>query len=289
MSDHERLSAALDSRLRDEGAQVRALRAGCPPPELLLARDAEALTAGARLHLDAHVAICDACRRLADDLARLDLDVAGPDAEARVRARVLGGAVHRRLGALLPIAATLLLACALAVQALFDRVAPEAPPIADAVSTPDRPSMPPDPNAALWAIAAPPLRLALSSLDQTRSGDRTATDALVGAAARYRAGDYREAGERFAAVATTTPSSGDAQFYLGVSRLLAGAPRDAIAPLTAARTLLPTARSREVDWYLATAEQRSGAHASARARLDALCQRDGVFREEACAAARRLR
>ena len=288
MSDAERLNAGLESRLRDEGAQVRALRAGCPPPELLLARDAEALTAEARRHLDVHLAICGACRRLAADLARLDLGAADSQADGRVRERVLGGAVPRRFGALLPIAATLLLACALAVQALFEPVAPAAPPVADAVSTPGRPSMSSGPDAALWAIAAPSLRLTLSSLDQTR-GDRRATATLVGAAAPYQAGDYRQAGERFAEVARMTPASGDAQFYLGVSRLLAGAPRDAIAPLTAARTLLPPARSREVDWYLATAEQRSADPASARARLDALCDTDGVFRQEACAAVTRLR
>lgn len=284
MSDHERLNAALESRLRDEGAQVRVLRAGCPPPELLLARDAEALTADARRHLAAHLAICDACRRLDDDLARLDLGAADPQTDARVRARALGGAGHRRFGALLAIAASLLLACALAMQALFDHAAPQAPPIADAVSTPRRPSMPVGPDVALWAIAAPPLRLTLSSLDQTRSGDRSAVDALVGATAPYQAGDYQRAAERFAEVAATTPSSGDAQFYLGVSRLLAGTPRDAIAPLTAARTLLPTARSREVDWFLAAAEQRSGDHASARARLDALCRVEGPHQDDACAA-----
>ena len=291
MSDHERLNAALDSRLRDEGAQVRAMRAGCPPPELLMARDAEALAAATRGQLDAHLAICDACRRLADDVARLDLGAAEPPVEARVLERVRAGGGHRRFGALLPVAAALVLGCALAVQGIFDRIAPEIAPAAGVVSTPSAPPpAPSSPDAALWAIAAPPLRLSLSSLDPTRGGEPGAhASALVGATTPYQAGDYPQAAERFAEMVQTTPSSGEAQFYLGVSRLLSGRPGDAIAPLTAARTLLPAARWREVDWYLATAQQRSGDPAGARTRLEPLCRVDGPYRTNACSAEALLR
>ena len=290
MSDRQRREAALDRRLRDEGAQVRALRARCPPPEWLLAPDAEALTPEVRGQLDAHLAVCGACRRLVDDLARLDLGAADPAVEARVLQRVRG-AVHRRFGALLPIAAGLLLACGLGMQSLVHRGAPAAVPVTDAVSRPiEQPSVPAGQQAALWPIAPPPLRLMLSNLDPTRGGGPGATaSAMVGATGPYQAGNYQQAAEQFAAIVKTTPSSGNAQFYLGVSRLLAGHPRDAIAPLTAARSLLPAARSREVDWYLAAAEQRAGDQASARARLEALCEGDGVFRQDACEAATRLR
>ena len=105
----------------------------------------------------------------------------------------------------------------------------------------------------------------------------------------YRDGRYDEAIPLLDEVARAHPDSGDAAFYLGVARVLANHPAEAIAPLERAATLANAGRRAEIEWYRATAEQRSGKTATARARLDALCAAPGEYRARACAAAQALR
>jgi TolA-binding protein len=272
----------LEARLRRDAEALRAGRDGCPPPDLLFAREADALDAHVRARLAAHVAACEACRRLADDFDSLGLGEPDAAAADRVAVRLWGRATRPQAG-FWAIAATLALTSGLAFAVWLWRTAPlEAPaalPMAGGI-TPQ-----PAPIVALWSVAPPPVRVPLSSLEVPR-GEGPAADgvALVAALEPYQAGDYAAAAERLTALARDAPGSGEVQFYLGVSHLLAGRPDAAASELDRALTLLPPPRHAEAAWYLATAEQRAGLADRARARLHVLCRQPGAYQALACAA-----
>jgi hypothetical protein len=278
--------AAFEARLRSEGERLRASRAGCPSPDLLVARATGALEPAIQSGIDAHLGSCVACRRLAADIDALDLAAAEPATRERVRMRVFARRARRPW--LLPVAAAAALASAVALAwRVWPAATPAAPEVLPeaTVGSPAASAAAPTPVVALWEIAPAPVRVPLSSLAPTRSGESAPAGAgLIEALGLYQAGDYARAIERLSEWVRVSPSSGDGHFYLGVSQLLAGRPSDAIAPLTAARTLLPAARWREADWYLATAQQRSGDHGGARTRLEPLCRVDGPYRTNACSA-----
>lgn len=279
--------ADLEARLRSEGERLRAARAGCPSPDLLVARSTGMLEAALQSGLDAHLDSCDACRRLAADIDALDLATPGAASDERVQARVFGEPKRRPW--LLPLAAALILVTGVAVGW---RAWPRARPaedrreavVAPAAGSPVKSS----PVVALWAVAPAPVRVPLSSLGPTRSGE-PAGEGLIEALAPYRAGDYVRATERLSEWVRLSPSSGEGHFYLGVAQLLAGDPQAAAVSLARAHDLLPAARRREVNWYQAAAAQRAGDVSGARARLQTLCAQAGAYQTEACAAETVLR
>ncbi len=283
---------ALDAQLRQEGERLRAVRAGCPPPDLLFARQSESLDAGLRERLETHVAGCALCRRMAAEVAQLDLGLPDAEVESRVASRVLP-ANGRGRGGRLSIAAALLLASGLAVTWWYQRRPPEPPAAARSAPPPPVPAEPvePAPIVALWTIAAPPVRLPLSALGATRSGTGSATAApgLADALTPYQSGDYAAAAGAIAKVVEAQPESGEARFYLGVSLLLAGQAEAARSPLERAVGRLPADRRNEAEWYLAAAEQRSGKTEAARVRLQRLCAAAGAYQAGACAAAATLK
>ena len=281
--------SAMDARLRQHGEALRAERAGCPHPELLFARQSEALDAELRSRLDAHLSTCAACRQLADDVDSLDLSEPDAAVEQRVLARLGGTTRTGKSAGLLALAAGLLLASGVGVTWWYSRtVTPvaERPSASQAVA--ESPQVPEasTPVAALWIITPAPVRVPLSSLGVPRGGDGPGADglALVEALAPYQLGDYVAAIARLSAVVRDFPESGEAHFYLGVSQLMAGQAEPAIASLDIAATRLPAARQAEAEWYRATAEQRAGRTDQARSRVRALCARPGDFHAQACAA-----
>lgn len=282
--------SAMDARLRQHGEALRAERNGCPHPELLFARQSEALDADVRDRIHAHVATCLACRRLAEDFDGLGLAEPDAEVEARVLARVTRSSRPSQAG-LLSLAAGLLVASGLGVTWWYTRGnAPTfAPPVASQAPAAAAPTAAPPPAAvvALWTITPAPVRLALSSLGVPRSGGTGATpsgDVLVAALAPYQLGDYTGAVARLLAVVRDFPESGEAHFYLGVSYLMAGDTMQAVESLSHAASRLPPARRAEAEWYLATAEQRAGLTDSARARVRSLCALAGDYQTAACAA-----
>lgn len=283
--------AALEARLRREGERLRTLRAGCPSPDLLVARATGALEPAVQLGVDAHLDSCDACRRLAADIGALDLAAAEPAVEQRVWTRVFVHPTRRRW--LLPLVAAAVL---MSVIAVGWRVWPVAAPAApddrhEATAGPAAgPAAGSTPVVALWEVAPALVRVPLSSLGPTRGGESATEGAgLIDALGPYQGGDYARATERLSEWVRVSPMSGEGHFYLGVSQLLAGDPRGAYASLSKAHQLLPASRRREVDWYRAAAEQRSGDVAAARGRLRALCAEAGAYQTEACTAASVLR
>jgi tetratricopeptide (TPR) repeat protein len=276
--------ADLDARLRSEGKRLRTSREGCPLPDVLVARATGMLDAELGSTLDTHLDGCEACRRLAADIDALDLATPGPLSDKRVSSRVFGPAQGR--GWLLPLAAALVLASG---GAAVWRVWPRAMPVADrheaAVAPPAAPRGDPAPIVALWTVAPAPVRVPLSSLGATRGGEAPRDPGtLFDALAPYQAGDYTAAVARLSEWVRTSPASGEGYFYLGVSQLLAGDPQAAAASLARASDLLPASRRREVEWYRAAADQRSGNVTGARLRLQSLCAEAGAYRAEACAA-----
>jgi hypothetical protein len=144
--------------------------------------------------------------------------------------------------------------------------------------------------AANWTIEAAPVRVPMTSLGTSRSGEATsAGTTLSDALAPYQEGRYADAIPLLEMVAQREPGSVDAAFYLGVARLLAEHAAEAVAPLERAATLAPRGRRAEIAWYEATAEQRSGKTDAARTRLEALCAEASEYRARACAAAQALR
>jgi hypothetical protein len=281
----------VDAQLRLDGARVRSARAGCPPPDAILARHSELMEPALRDALARHLGACDACRRFAADLDALEAcDTVSREVETRVLARVRARAVPPPRWRL-AVAAAMLLVCAGSVVWWVRSSASSIKQSAAAV----RPASPPPPVgtpvAALWKIDPPAVRLPLSSIGATRSGggEGAASRALPEALAPYQAGKYAEAIGPLQTVARAHPTSSDAAFYLGAAFLLADRPRDALGPLERAAALGPPTRRAEIDWYRATAEQRAGLPDAARTRLNPLCAGGSEFRARACAAARTLR
>jgi TolA-binding protein len=281
---------AMDARLRQHGEALRAERDGCPHPELLFARQSEALDADVRDRIHVHVATCQACRRLAEDFEGLGLAEPDAEVEARVLARVTGSP-HRGRAGLLSLAAGLLVASGLGVTWWYTRGHAPAPAPPVASQSPGvpvaSPAPPPGTVVALWTITPARVRLPLSSLGVSRSGGTGATpsgDVLVAALAPYQLGDYTGAVARLSAVVRDFPESGEAHFYLGVSYLMAGDAIRAVDSLDHATSRLPEARRAEAEWYQATAEQRAGRTDEARARVRVLCAQPGEHQADACAA-----
>ena len=276
--------AALEARLRREGERLRTLRAGCPSPELLVARATGALEPAVQLGLDAHLDSCDACRRLAADIGALNLASPEPATEARVRTRVFGGRSTRAW--LLPVAAAAVLAGVAIGWRVWPRAVPAPPEDRTASAVTPAVESPAVTNrvVALWEIAPAPVRVPLSTLGPTRSESAGAGAGFIDALGPYQDGDYARATQTLSEWVRVSPASGEGYFYLGVSQLLTGEVRAAAASLARAQQLLPAPRRREAGWYQAAAEQRSGDVAAARARLRTLCAEPGAYQTEACAA-----
>jgi hypothetical protein len=241
-----------------------------------------------RLALADHLAVCDACAHLAADFDTLALDEPGDEAVSRVRARVMSRA-RRRVPRPVAWAAGIVLA----VGAGLAWWATRAPEVRSATAEAPAPALRSGVPAvtALWTVTPPPVRLPLTALGPTRSGERADAvhTALLEALEGYRAGRFAESIAPLEGLARRHPHSSDVAFYLGVSLLLSDRAAEALPVLDRARRTAEGPRAAEIDWYLATAEQRAGQSDRARPRLAALCGAAGPFSAAACAAGERLR
>jgi predicted Zn-dependent protease len=280
-----RLDDVLDNALRAEAAQWQRSRQGCPDPDLLMVSDSELLEGDVRAALDAHLRECAACARLSADLAALRHEAPDAASEAAVLARIRAAESSTSWWRL-PLAAAILLGCGTGIWWMSRSPTPSSVPAQATSPLPPSTAGP----IALWSIEPLPVTVPLTSVGATRSaGTNDVAAALANALTAYQAGRYEEGIPALRAVANAHPESADASLYLGVSLLLAHRPQDALGPLAHARQVAEPKRSPDIDWYLAAAEQRRGATAAARERLQALCAGPGDYQQRACAAERALR
>ncbi len=152
-----------------------------------------------------------------------------------------------------------------------------APVVADAPAAP-----------AAWAALgeAPALRLP-PSLTLAVRGPRDDAErflrAFGPAIAPYRDGRFAEAVAALAPLADAFRDVPEAWFYLGMARLHAGTPADAVEPLR--RAAASAVVGDEARWWEAVALERAGRTADAQRALATLCATAGPDRARACAAA----
>lgn len=96
-----------------------------------------------------------------------------------------------------------------------------------------------------------------------------------GAIAAYHAGDFAAAARLLDDISRRSPGRAEAEFFLGVSRLLSRDPRGAVEPLNAAIRLSSGEAEQAAQWYLAVALERSGRQTDAATTLEELCREQG--------------
>jgi hypothetical protein len=288
VSELDALDGGMDALLRREGTAWRATRRSCPHPDLLMARKSEVIDGDVRAAIRTHLEACEACRRLAADLDGLGLEQPDMETEQRVRERVAAPA-GRRVPAWIPAAAVVALGVSAALWWTRSSSHTVEEPPATVARVPPAPSTRPKP-VALWEVQAPAIRLPITGIGASRSGAGRASDtALADALEGYRTGRLADSIAPLERLAETQPDSPGVNFYLGVAYLLSNRAPDAVGPLERARPIAEAGRRAEIDWYLATAEQRAGRIDAARTRLRALCEAPGEYRDRACAAQSLLR
>lgn len=123
----------------------------------------------------------------------------------------------------------------------------------------------PDPLRALGRVGAVPAFDGLA----VRAGPDSATALADQGMAAYAAGDFARAAGLLGAAAAVEPNPA-VQFYLGIARLLAGAPDSAVTALRAAREPTGNPYAGESRFYLAKAWLALGRADSALAQLGAV-------------------
>jgi hypothetical protein len=116
---------------------------------------------------------------------------------------------------------------------------------------------------------------------QSLRGPDVEANAFEEAMVPYQRGDYGVAAERLTVVVGIEPQNAAASFYLGVSYLLSGRPREAVESLT---RVVDAGESRFLEsalWYRAKAWLRQGDVAAAREDFENLASRDGALEAEA--------
>lgn len=246
----------------------------------------------ARVRLADHVVSCEACREvyevvcaLMDGAPAIDPDV--PVAAAGLEREV---GVWRRHAPALALAATVTLAVgAAAIHFAAPRQeATEA--VTAVVPTIEAPAGPPAPGPTRTpyrlAMVKPDVQLPTDLVVATRGTAATEAQRFLErfgeAIAPYREGRYEDAVARLASLATARGDVAEVWFYLGVSQLFAGRPAEALASFD--RPGVADAVGDDLLWQRAVALERLGREPEVDALVRALCERDGPYREQACAA-----
>jgi hypothetical protein len=235
-----------------------------PQPALLRAVDEGVLPEEVAREVRDHLAECEICVQLRDDLTSL--------AESTTPQHHAG---RNRWWTYAAVAAT---AAAAVIVILWP---PEPAPIAQRIE-------PPVLLTYRLPLELAPLRLPLDSA-LTLRGERNSTSvsyltALGAALEPYRKGSFHEAAIKLRALGTRSPQAMEPPFYLGVSLLLSGDAKAAAATLQEAQQIGGEALKEDVVWYLAIAYERSGAWQQARVLVEQVCKGSGRHSGAACEA-----
>ncbi len=259
----------------------------CPSPDLVRAAGEDVLPAHVATLVLRHIEGCAICRSLAADLAAIDPDglsaVAGDHIRRRIEERAAprpARSVPRRawwLAAGAAAAASLIIAVVSNPGAVQNPAVPAPPALRVAAIA--RPS--------LLAVDKPALRLPVATLVSLRGTPDPRSKELMAGLERYNANDFRAAAEHLARVVPNA-SMPQLAVYLGVSYLQLGESRRAAELLSQARASAPGELVDDIDWYVAIAHVRTGDLQTARAELNALCDRGADISLKACFAAAEL-
>jgi len=283
------LEADEERFVTEFGAPLAAARAGCPPPELLLAARAGVLPEASGAAVAAHLASCPSCRALGEDLADEELSKLTAREQERIRARVLaeagvrGAAGWRWFWRPVPVAAMAALVVAAGAWIYVSRPADRTGVAVEqaVVRLPE-----------VLRLEKPVVRLPAAAALIWRGEGAPAQEEFLkelGAALEpYRAGDCREAASRLEALSQKYPKSAEAHFYLGVCRLLLERNQEAAAALEAARRLAEGPLAQDAAWYLGIAWLRAGRTAQGASEFKELCAGAGEYQARACAALKEL-
>jgi hypothetical protein len=270
---------------------LREIHSQCPPPDMIIAAEGEALPEELARRVKNHLADCGLCQVLARDLGRLGTPGTTTDERARIEERVFAHvplpgakrlwwlwgwqskAVVVLAAAVLAVSAWTWMYLRQSAQESRTEQAAQAPPITPA-------------NSSVFRLEKPPVKiLATSVLAWRGTGDATKAtylQELESALKLYEAGDFAGASAKLAEVAAKYPRGAEAAFYSGICRLFLGQNQDAIFALREAEAIGEDALIQDLSWYLSLAFQRTGDTASASARLKRLCESQGSYTERAC-------
>jgi len=274
--------------LKESGAPLAAARAGCPPPETLLAARAGVLPEERGAGVVAHIASCPSCQALSEDLADEELSKLTARERDRIRGRVLAEAGVRRAAGWRwfwrPVPVTAMVALAVAAGAWIYVSRPTGPAGRTQVAVARLPEV--------LRLEKPAVKLPVAAALIWRGEGAPAQEEFLkgfGAALDpYRAGDYREAATRLEGLARKYPKAAETHFYLGVSRLFLERDEEATTALEEAKRLAEGALAQDAAWYLGIASVRAGRVEQGTAELRGLCARAGEYQVRACAALKEL-
>jgi cytochrome c-type biogenesis protein CcmH/NrfG len=250
----------------------------CPLPELVQAYRMGTLPAGVQERVAAHVPGCDSCQALLEALDDPEIAEPTPEERLRLRARVRAGVADEPLIAARHgvrkwfIAAAAVAAGCVATALLWQFSRSPQPPVAASLPRLEKPALPAG-GGLVWRGAAP--------------GE---AEELARALEPFNANDFPESSRRLEAFVKRYPQNARGEFYLGVSRLFAGADADGIVALEHAERLARDDGdlAGHIAWYLALAYARVNQVERASSKLDGLCRTQHVRAAEACTTLREL-
>jgi len=287
--DIDELERAFQAEHGETIRRARARHTSCPSVQMIVAVRGESFPEELRARIEEHLAHCESCRMLAEDLQTEELPARTAQEKARMRARlepVLGATnVWDRLRgwALRPIPIGALSALVLALGALIlirnlreqpsnvARVKPPTPPALLAALPLERPSVPgPQDSELIWRGG--------------ETGSATYEDELDAALIPYGKDDYASASKKLEQIERKYPGKFEPRFYNGICLLYLNDATGAEKELEAAKQLGKPPRNYEAAWYLAIAEQRAGLNDLAFAEAQALCKANSPYAPRACEA-----
>ena len=252
--------------------------ASCPLPELVQAYRMETLPPGVQEPVAAHVMGCESCQALLEALDDPEIADPTPEERLRLRARVKASVADEPLNAVTHGVRKWLVAAAAVV----------AVGVATALTwhltkSPQAPAPVPLPRLEKPALT---VRGGLV----WRGAPAAEAQELAHALEPFNGNDFPESSRRLEAFVSRHPQNAQGQFYLGVSRLFAGADSQGVAALEQAERLAHDDRelAGHIAWYLALGYGRLNQMERAKGTLDGLCRTQHALAGQACATVRDL-
>ncbi|HEY3927657.1 MAG TPA: tetratricopeptide repeat protein [Candidatus Koribacter sp.] len=258
----------------------------CPEIGLLYSAREGILPEDQATSLNAHLATCEVCRLLGQDLDAIEFGNPTASDAANIRERITQSAprafqrAERRPGWLrrrwwVPTFA--LAACAILAVVLLRSTEPQTASSALQVAT-AKPI--PDIPVDKLPIHVDPAAL-LATRGAATAGEPSGAE-MVKALSRYQKSDYAAAVDQFKTLTQKYPNDATVPLYLGVSELFLGQTDPAAADLTRAKALNQGDRQADASWYLGVAELRLKNVTAAMPLFHDLCQGKSTYADRAC-------